>query len=44
MAEYNLHNYLLVSLEGLSLFESNEQIYDFWKRAIFEKQKHCGPL
>ena len=29
MAEYKLLNYLLVSLEGLSLFESNEQIYDF---------------
>ena len=30
-----------VSLEELSLIASNQQIYDFYKLAIFEKKIHC---
>ena len=35
---------LCVSWEELSLTESNQQIWDFYKRATFEKQRHCGTL
>ena len=40
-----LHQFLqivCVSQEEFTLIESNQQIYDFYKRVIFEKQKHCG--
>ena len=33
-----------VSQEGLNLMESNQQIYDFYKWALFEKQGQCGRL
>ena len=32
---------LCVSREEGSLTESNQQIYDFYKWVIFEKQRHC---
>ena len=35
---------LYVSQEGLSLVESNQQMYGFHKRVIFEQQRHCRPL
>ena len=31
---------LYVSLEGLGLIESYQQIYDFYKPVTFEKQRH----
>ena len=31
-----------VSQEEASLIASNLQIYDFYKRIIFEKKRHCG--
>ena len=33
----NPFSILYVSLEGLSLVESNQQMYDFYKRAIFKQ-------
>ena len=35
---------ICVSREEVSLTESNQQIRDFCKRVIFEKQRHCGSL
>ena len=35
---------LCVSWEEFSLIESNQQIYDFYKSVIFEKQRHFGTL
>ena len=35
---------LCISRKELGLTESNQQICDFYKRVIFEKQSHCGTL
>ena len=37
-------NILCVSWEEISLLESNQQICDFHKSVIFEKQRNCGTL
>ena len=33
---------ICLSLEELSLIASNQQIYDFYKWAIFEEKRHSG--
>ena len=35
---------LCVSQEVHNLFESNQQVYDFYNQGIFEKQRHYGPF
>ena len=39
---YLNHSISIVCVSRERLIESNQQIYDFYKRVIFEKQKHCG--
>ena len=40
---YNVSTSIIcVSVEELTLIESNQQICDFYKWVIFKKQRHCG--